>query len=147
MSVKMVKTKAKAKTKKQNKRLSPLAIILAVAALLLVIGLVIIFVVSKPNNEPKETYITPEWAEEQRLDAIADQIRIKAEMYHRDHGVWPESLDDIHESSDRLPDLVFNSFARHGFITSYIGVNGERIIYCSEDFAKTSMGQKNCPRY
>ena len=103
----------------------------------------IIIALSISRNESIQT--PSNQAEAMRLDAIAQQIRIKAESYHDTHGVWPESLEDIHESTDRLPNLVFNSFKNSGFIMSYIGADGERVVYCSEDFAETPTGQKNCP--
>lgn len=129
--------------KKQDKKKYIIAGVCAgvVAIIAIVIAVVLL---TPPKKDPyQEAYDN---AEAMRLDAIAQQIRIKAESYHDAHGEWPESLADIHETEDRLPSLVFNSFKNMGFLLSYIGVDGERIVYCSEDLAQTSLGQNNCPK-
>lgn len=135
------------KRKATNTRRRGTAVILSVTiiAALLIGGLIVISLNNGHKNSTNNTNVDSQQAEEMRLDAIAQQIRIKAESYHERYGVWPESLDDIHETADRLPNLVFNSFADFGFIMSYTGVNNEKIVYCSDDFAQTSLGKKNCP--
>ena len=135
-----------ANKKKKVKKLTPLTIGLIVGVVVLLIGgLIALIVINSPNNEPKSVTWSTEDAEAMRLDAIAQQIRTKAENYHAQHGEWPSSIEDIHETKDRLPNMVFNSFRNMGFLLSYTGVNGDRIIYCSEDLAQTELGKNNCP--
>lgn len=128
--------------KKQDKKRYIIIGVCACVAIIAAIVAVVLLTQPQKKDPYQEAY---DQAEVMRLDAIAQQIRLKAETYHDTHGVWPESLEDINEPEDRLPGMVFNSFSNMGFLLSYIGVNGERIVYCSEDFAKTSLGQNNCP--
>lgn len=130
-----------AKKKQDKKKCIIIGVCTCVAVIVAIIAAALL--AQPPKKDPyQEAY---NQTEAMRLDAIAQQIRIKAESYHDQHGVWPESLDDINETKDRLPDLVFNSFKNIGFLLSYVGVDGERIVYCSEDLAKSSLGQNNCP--
>ena len=127
--------------KKQDKK--KYIIVGVCACIAIIVAIVVVVLLMQSKEDPyQESYNR---TETMRLDAIAQQIRIKAENYHRQNGIWSESLDDIHETKDRLPNLVFNSFENIGFLLSYTGVDGERIVYCSEDFAKSSLGQTNCP--
>ena len=129
--------------KKQDKKKYIIIGICTCVAVIVAIIAAVLLTQPQKKDPYREAYDN---AEAMRLDAIAQQIRIKAESYHNTHGEWPESLEDIHETEDRLPSLVFNSFKNMGFLLSYIGVDGERIVYCSEDLAQTTLGQNNCPK-
>ena len=107
--------------KKQDKK--KYIIVGVCACIAIIVAIVVVVLLMQSKEDPyQESYNR---TETMRLDAIAQQIRIKAENYHRQNGIWPESLDDIHETKDRLPNLVFNSFENIGFLLSYTGVDGE----------------------
>lgn len=139
---------AKKKTTKNNKKLSPLVIGLIIGAGLLLVGTVTMLIISnipQSNEKPKMTMEEfKKQTEINRLDAIAKQIEIKAETYYKNNGVYPETIEDINESLDSLPDMVFNSVPSVGFSLAYTGVDGEKILYCSDDFAKLV---DQCPKH
>lgn len=108
---------------------------LIAAALAIICALIVIFTVA---NQPAKTDngITPEEFQRQSSleheDAIAQQIKIKADLYQIEHGYYAIYLEDFASTPESLKDFEYRSDGKKYIITYTSSVDGQQKTLVSD---------------
>lgn len=116
-------------TKKAGKPNRNLVIVLASIVAVLVIGGIVAVVAINSNNTPKEETVTAEdlmrEAENERIDAIVTQVKLKADIYAANHGKYAPNLRYFIDDPSYLDQYnVVYTATDDGFTITYTVADG-----------------------
>ena len=108
---------------------------LIATALAIMCALIIVFAVT---NQPAKTdnKVTAEELQRQSLldreEAIAQQIKLKADLYQVEHGYYAIYLENFANTPDSLKDFKYQSDGKKYVITYVSSVDGQQKILVSD---------------
>lgn len=118
------------KEKKTNKAL---VAVLAVVAVAIIGGLIIVINKTNDNNSqsPNKEVTAEDLIRETNLqheDAIAGQIKAKADLFYANNDYYPLNLEDFAEAPESLKDFSYQSDGKQYRITYTSSVDGKMKI-------------------
>lgn len=119
--------------KKQNK--TTITILAIVLVVIVVVGIAFLAIASNGSKNKQTSYTVEDSineSEQNRIDAIVEQVKLKAEIHKEEHGYYPYSLRDFIQDPSYLDEynVVYTRLDDGGgFTITYSGPSGQKTLY------------------